>query len=99
MEMVFMARQEQLRNSFLSVLIFVIAGCNQPVQKDVAPSVYINADSGNWKEEGPILYFNGSTFSGFQFKLYPNKDTAFLHPFVNGKLHGLVQEWFFGKQL
>lgn len=110
MEPDFMVRQALLRNSIIaaSALLWLTAcecaGSGGPaVKKENVPSVYVNVagplGAAEWKEEGPLLYHNNKLFSGFQYKLYPNKDTAFLYGYTGGKQHGVQLSWYPGKQV
>ena len=88
-----MVQRERLRNNIFSILICTAVACHQPAQHTGVP-VYVNADSGKWKEKGPLLFFNESLFSGCKYRLYPNGDTASLCKYQDGKMHGWQLQWY-----
>ena len=94
-----MAHLVQLHNKiFIGSIILLLSSCNQLAETKAVSNLYINVDSGGWKEAGPLLYHNGFLFSGSKFKLYPNRDTAFLYSYLNGKQEGLQYEWYPAKK-
>lgn len=45
------------------------------------------------------LYLNSTKFSGIAFQLFPEGDTFFVRPFLNGLEEGLIQKWYVNKQM
>lgn len=65
----------------------------------VIPNLYINQLDTSLKFHQDTLYFQSNKFSGYVFKLYTSKDTAFLETYWNGLEQGVHQKWYPNKQL
>jgi antitoxin component YwqK of YwqJK toxin-antitoxin module len=65
----------------------------------VIPNLYINQLDTSLKFHQDTLYFQSNKFSGYVFKLYTSKDTAFLGTYWNGIEQGVHQKWYPNKQL
>src|SRR5205814_5884152 len=87
---------------FFTILIiaFSMAGCH--LKKFSAlhiPSTFIGANENKFQTKQGVTYYDGRPFSGWQYLLYENGDTALLIPFLNGKESGVEKKWWPGKQL
>ncbi|MEI6189129.1 MAG: toxin-antitoxin system YwqK family antitoxin [Chitinophagia bacterium] len=58
------------------------------------PNLYINILDTQVQFHQDTLYFQAKKFSGFIFKLFPNKDTAFVGSYWNGLEEGIHQKWY-----
>ena len=63
------------------------------------PSIYINAGDSGFSKHQDTVYYLQKYFTGYQFSLYPNGDTAFLHSYFNGVEEGIQKKWYPDKQL
>ncbi|HVT85533.1 MAG TPA: hypothetical protein VHD35_10030 [Chitinophagaceae bacterium] len=67
--------------------------------KEVVPNVFVNAASNNFQTHQGITFLDNKPFSGWQYQLFDNGDTAYLFPFINGKENGVATQWYPGKKL
>jgi len=58
------------------------------------PNLYINILDTGVVFHQDTLYFQAKKWSGFVFKLFPNKDTAFVGSYWNGLEEGVHQKWY-----
>lgn len=93
-----MVQQERLHSKIFGTLITVVFMLSCGHNQLVVPSVYINADR-NFKTQQGITSLDNKPFSGWQFALYENKDTAFVMPYYNGKENGISKAWYQNKQV
>lgn len=95
MAMDFMAR----RVLFLSSLCLVVWACNSsPKQigkaKVTIPDIrVIDADTAFTYHQG-VLYYHQKPFSGWQYAVYPDGDTAKAIPFYEGREEGYAKSWY-----
>ena len=80
------------------LLIAVLFSCRA---KDVIqiPALWVNADKEYFEQKQGVLYLHHQPFSGHQYALFENGDTAFVSAFYNGREEGLAKEWYANKQL
>jgi antitoxin component YwqK of YwqJK toxin-antitoxin module len=64
-----------------------------------APPIYKLATDTAFNFKQDTLYFACEKFSGKQYLLYPNKDTAFVKLYLNGLLEGVQKQWYPGDAL
>ena len=60
---------------------------------------YKNVNDSNFFYHQDTIYYKQAPFTGIQFLLYPNGDTAFLKPFYAGLEEGWIKKWYPNKQL
>lgn len=94
-----------LVKGILFLVLLLIVSCKQQ-SKEAAkkypqktPSVYKEATDLAFNFKQDTLYYNTQKFSGKQFILYPNKDTAFVKSYLNGMLEGVQRQWYENKVL
>ncbi|WP_026706900.1 toxin-antitoxin system YwqK family antitoxin [Flavobacterium frigidarium] len=58
------------------------------------PETYTLATDMAFHFKQDTLYFDAKKFSGKQYLLYPNKDTAFVKMYLNGLLEGTQKQWY-----
>ena len=63
------------------------------------PSIYINARDSGFSKHQDTLFYKDHYFTGYQFSLYPNGDTAFLNSYFNGVEEGMQKKWYPDKQI
>lgn len=92
-----MAQQERLHNKlfWISTVVFILSYRHNQL---VVPSEFVNANQ-HFKTQQGITSLNNEPFSGWQFGLYQNGDTAFINPYYNGKENGIAKAWYENKQL
>jgi hypothetical protein len=77
----------------------VIESFEAPIKVDslessiTIPNLYINILDTGVVFHQDTLYFQAKKWSGFVFKLFPNKDTAFVGSYWNGLEEGIHQKW------
>lgn len=87
----------------LAVTLFL--NCNQKNETRLirtpkaVPSIYTTASDIGFHFNQDTLYLKANKYSGKQYFLYPNKDTAFVKSYLNGLLEGLQKQWFSNKVL
>ena len=96
------------KNSLLLTLIITllcsIESCSNDnsgkpkIAKTVPFKYVINYDSG-FANVQDTIYYQNKRFSGIQFALYPNGDTAFVKPCYEGLEEGISKQWYENKQL
>jgi antitoxin component YwqK of YwqJK toxin-antitoxin module len=77
------------------LLFFILFSCTQ----NRVPGIYINASRENINSRGGLTYYNGKIFSGWSYKLFPDGDTIYLTPYLNGKEEGTSKLWYENRQL
>ena len=94
-----MEKQGRLRNrrGLLLILSMYLVAC-QPLAT-APPAVFVSADQPGWKQQGGQLWLNKVLFSGWQYQLQAQGDTAFAGAFVNGKAEGIHRHWYANGQL
>lgn len=63
------------------------------------PLTFYDLSNLNFTFSQDTLIFNHAKFSGYGFKLFPNKDTAMLGSFYNGLEQGVFKKWYTNKQV
>jgi hypothetical protein len=63
------------------------------------PANYINANNSGFTKHQDTVYYQQKYFTGYQFSLFPNGDTAFINSFFNGVEEGVQKKWYANKQL
>ena len=63
------------------------------------PSNYVNVTDSNFSKHQDTIYYQQHFFTGFQFSLYPDTDTAFINSYFNGVEEGLQKKWYANEQL
>lgn len=89
MAMVSMVRQVL----FLSSLWLLLAACRQ-VTKITTPLIKVEANNVGFSHNQGVLLYENKPFSGTQFLLFANQDTAKVSTFVAGKEHGWSKTWY-----
>jgi antitoxin component YwqK of YwqJK toxin-antitoxin module len=101
MEMDFMARPEQLRNSIIFICIcFVFTSCYFKVDEQPETTykiVQVNDES--LKQYGDRLFYADTLFTGKIYALYENTDSAFVFIYKKGKQTGFQQKWYANGQI
>lgn len=93
-----MAQQVQLHSKiFLAALSFSLMGCGH--DKIVVPATFVNVQQGNLVTREGITYIHGQPFSGWEYAVYNDHDTAFVMPFFNGRENGMSKSWYETGQL
>ncbi len=91
------ARSHNKRFWIWTVTVIVAYNCGQ--NGNVAPAVFFNQSQHFFQTKQGITYLNDQPFSGRQFGLYENGDTAFITPYCDGKENGIAKAWYENKQL
>lgn len=93
-------------NKFLILILFFFSSCkNEEIsliiskQTKRVPLIYKDASSDLFKMDQDTLYYYNKKFSGIQYSLYKQGDTAFIKPYLNGLEEGVTKKWFANKQL
>ncbi len=63
------------------------------------PRVFINTADPTLRRSEGMLYLGQGPFSGWEYELYDNGDTALLTSFYNGREAGVSRCWYPNKQL
>jgi antitoxin component YwqK of YwqJK toxin-antitoxin module len=63
------------------------------------PAIYKPTSDPLFKKQGDTLYFNGQFYTGYQYSLYENGDSAFLFGFFNGVEEGGQRKYYPGNRL
>lgn len=63
------------------------------------PSIYINAGDSGFSKHQDTVYHQQKYFTGYQFGLYSNSDTAFVNSYFNGVEEGIQKKWYPDKKL
>ncbi|MBC7524150.1 MAG: toxin-antitoxin system YwqK family antitoxin [Flavobacterium sp.] len=93
-------------NNFFIIMLFLFASCKNEEKKNVLlkqskkiPLIYKDALQYSFQMHQDTLYLNNNKFSGIQYSLYKQGDTAFIKPFLNGLEEGVIKKWYVNKQL
>ncbi len=89
-----------------AIALFLFVFCNrdekninkQNVAENV-PLIFKEANDLNFKYQQDTLFYRNKRFSGHQYLLYPNGDTAFVKPFLAGLEEGMIRKWYPNQQL
>jgi hypothetical protein len=82
--------------AFLLTLAWVASGGCRSGPSTTAPAipaVYVSADSTGWQPHNAETWYQGKPFSGWQYQLLANGDTAFVGAFWAGKAEGNHRFW------
>ena len=63
------------------------------------PVNYINSNDSGFAKHQDTVYYQQKYFSGYQFSLFANGDTAFIKSYFNGVEEGIQKKWYTNKQL
>ncbi len=85
----------------ITILIasLLLQSCYRKKKEMSVPNNYVNTDTAVFQTHKGITYHNQQPFSGWQYSLYENGDTASITPFVDGKENGIATQWYENKQL
>ncbi len=90
---------------FILILIF-FSSCKTEEKKILVakqlkkiPLLYKDAADNFFAMHQDTLYFNNEKFSGIQYALYKQGDTAFIKPYLYGLEEGVTKKWYPNKQL
>lgn len=72
---------------------------NREATPQIILQKYVRVTAGGFALKQGVLYLNGKPFTGKQYDLYANGDTAFITPYYNGREHGACRQWHVNKQL
>jgi antitoxin component YwqK of YwqJK toxin-antitoxin module len=79
---------------------YCMMGCySRPAGIPEIPATYVNADNNKFRQRQGVLYLDHQPFSGHQYLLYENGDTAFVLPFSQGREYGIARQWYPNRQL
>lgn len=96
-----MANQARLHSKWVVFvgLAFGLPACQQSVPETKAiPAVSVATTVPGWQEREGKLWREDTLFSGWQYRLWPNGDTAFVGAFRDGKAEGFHRHWYANKQ-
>jgi antitoxin component YwqK of YwqJK toxin-antitoxin module len=87
--------------TFFTILIasVIFNSCYWKNKELLVPNVYVNMDKENFTTHNGMTWHDQTPFSGWQYSLYENADTASLIPFIDGKEYGIAKQWYANKQL
>jgi antitoxin component YwqK of YwqJK toxin-antitoxin module len=89
------------------LLCILFVACTNK-QKFVAPEIkiaktvplnFMDSSDEHFSFHQDTLYYNHNYFTGFQFSVYNNGDTAFVYGYFNGMLEGIQKKWYENNQL
>src|SRR5437868_13909435 len=84
----------------ISVIAWSVTSCHRETSSGIKiPRVLINAVDNNFTTRQGVTYYHQQPFSGWQYALYENADTALMIPFLKGKESGIAKRWYPGKKL
>ncbi len=63
------------------------------------PANYVNANDPGFSKRQDTVYYGPHYFTGYQFSLYNDGDTAFINSYFNGVEEGIQKKWYARKQL
>jgi antitoxin component YwqK of YwqJK toxin-antitoxin module len=93
-------------NKFLILILIFFSSCKNEDKKIIdlkqskkVPFVYKDASNYAFETHQDTLYFNNKKFSGIEYSLYNQGDTAFSKPFLNGLEEGITKKWYPNKKL
>lgn len=87
----------RLQNNLLALVCLILpaASCNN---RQIIPERRVNTEGNAFVQRQGITYLNGKAFSGWQYTLYRNGDTAMIAPYLNGRLEGVARSWYPGRR-
>jgi antitoxin component YwqK of YwqJK toxin-antitoxin module len=94
MAMAFMARQAL----FLSSIFLLLAACQQ-INKSNTSQIKVDANDANFSHKQGLLLLENKPFSGVQYLLFANQDTAKSLTYIEGKEQGWSKIWYEGGRL
>ena len=87
-------------------LFFLCISCGNKKQQaaeikiaKTVPLIYINANDTGFIKHEDTLYYKQKYYTGYQFSLFTNGDTAFISSWFNGVEEGRQKKWYANKQL
>lgn len=89
---------------FLSSLCLVLWSCGSaPTQTQIAkvaiPEVWVTESNHSFTYNQGVLYYQQKPFSGWQYVVYANGDTAKIVPFYEGREEGYAKSWYSNQML
>jgi len=92
---------------YIILISFGFSNCNtnkndffiEPKIAKTVPAIFKNAKDSGFNLHEDTVFYNHIFFTGYQYSLYENGDTAFLKSFFNGVEEGIQKKWYPGKQL
>ena len=89
------------------LLFFLCAACsNKKSEREkgvriakTVPANYVTANDPGFSKHQDTVYYGQHYFTGYQFSLYGNGDTAFINSCFNGVEEGTQRKWYAGRQL
>ena len=77
-------------------LCAVLTACQPKHQKqaDLIHPTYIADDAPGWQRQEGRLWLNQRLYSGWQYRLWPTGNTAFVGAFSQGKAEGSHRQWY-----
>lgn len=91
------------RNNMKAVLAILLIGCmacgRQATPPPVIPSVWVSATDKAFHQQRGALLYKQQPFSGYQYALFANGDTAMYTPYYQGRASGTAKQWHENKQL
>jgi antitoxin component YwqK of YwqJK toxin-antitoxin module len=105
MAMAFTAHRVLLLSNWFLTIALLVGACSCNLKSDSeakyreVPLTYVDASQGAFETGAGITFLRGKPFSGRQYELYDNGDTAYIFPYYEGKLEGKCQKWYQGHKL
>lgn len=94
--MAFMEMQVPYHNRFLYlVMLALLLGCQQQVDK----KAWINTRQHKLQQKSGTSYMRGNVFTGYEYQLFDNGDTALIVAYVEGRKDGVAKEWYADRQM
>ncbi|GAB3944837.1 hypothetical protein GCM10028805_12920 [Spirosoma harenae] len=89
-------RAQSLSNFFLVVsLLLTFFQCQQKTPEATSiPGVFESVDQDAWTHANGQLLLKNKPFSGWQYQLWTNGDTAYVGAFSEGKAEGIHRQWY-----
>jgi antitoxin component YwqK of YwqJK toxin-antitoxin module len=81
------------------LLVVLLFSCYSKNREFSIPAVYVNASKPDFIHRNGSTLLNQQPFSGWQYSLFANGDTASLTPFLDGKESGIAKQWYSRYQL
>ena len=86
-----------------SISLWLLNSCERqkPSEKIAGniPAIFVHSSHRDLKQKEGSLYYKNQSFSGWQYELFANGDTAMIVPFYQGKEHGCARQWYPNRKL
>lgn len=87
--------------------LLLMGGCGSKKQiakeeikiSKTVPANFVNASDRGFVKHQDTVYYQNRFFTGYQFSLYTNGDTAFINSYFNGVEEGFQKKWYENRQL